>query len=136
MATLGLFWELDLHAGEFQLDCIFTSSTKLATSDLISPRFEIKKVSEEFLVFFEEQNREASYINLKFKIKSPLTVVHSSASMITFVEKVPGADNHFSMSIFWKADKNGEFPVVRNSHSWSPAISFYSPEMVLGTCRR
>jgi hypothetical protein len=135
---LLMAWSLStaLHAREIQLDCKFTSSTKLTKMDPINPKFETEKLSTEYLFFVDEKTKNASYINLKYKIKSPLVVVHSSTSMITFVEKVENADNHFSISIFTKADANGALPAVMFSHSWNPSISFYSPETVLGTCRR
>ena len=85
LATASILWHSDLFAGELQLNCIFTSSVKLVSMDPASPKYETKKMLEEFLVFVDQQNRDASYINLKFKNKSPLDIVHSNPSMMTFV---------------------------------------------------
>jgi hypothetical protein len=125
-----------LQAGEIQLNCKFTSSTKLTKLDPVNPKFETTKSTTEYLVFVDDKKQSSSYINLKYKVKSPLILVASSASMITLVEKVENTDNHFSLSIFTKPDKTGALPAVQFSHSWNPEISFYAPETNLGTCHR
>ena len=135
-AMICLVGHSESNADERQLDCNFTSSVKLTIMNPTSPKFETQTIAESFLVFVDEKSRDASYINLRYKVKSPLNIVHSSGAMITLVEKVPVADNHFSLSIFWNAGRNGEFPAVKNNHSWNPTIAFYAPEMILGTCRQ
>ena len=124
-------------AEEIQLNCKFTSSTKLVDTNANNPKYETKKYESEYLVFFNEKNNEASYINLgleNLKHKAPLKIVHTSASMITFIEAVEDADNHFSISVFWKEGKNKEYPAIQFFHSWMPRINFYNPEINLGTC--
>ena len=125
-------------AEEMQLNCKFTSSTKLVDTNADNPKYETKKTKgEEYLLFFNKQNKESSYINLSLqdlKRKAPLKIVHMNSTMITFIEAVEGADNHFSISVFWKDGKKNEYPAIRFFHSWVPGINFYNPEINLGTC--
>ena len=141
--TFGIIWIMlalataSASADEIQLNCKFTSSTKLVETNTVNPKYETNKDEAEYLVFINKQNEEASYIDLSLKdlkIKAPLKIVNASSSMITFVEAVDDADNHFSISVFWKEGKNNEYPAIRFFHSWKPGLGFYNPEIKLGTC--
>ena len=128
-------WGSTASANEVQLSCKFVSETKVSKLNPSSPDVRTTKIDTEFLVFVDSAKNQAAYINLKYKVKSPLLIVVNRKDMTTLIEK-DGSDNHFSLSIFQPSNSDGSFPAVMYSHAWNPKIDFYAPTMTLGQCHK
>ena len=132
---IGLCCLSSLTQAESQFVCKFTSETiflKQGPQDL-QPR--TSKINAEYLLIIDGKGNQSSVVNLKDKHLIELSVILSNSRMTTFIENA-NSDNHFSLSVFWKANSDGGFPALKYNHSWKPDLfDGYAPGVALGSCR-
>jgi hypothetical protein len=133
---IGLCCLSSLTHAESQFVCKFTSETIFIKQGLQDLQPRTSKINEEYLLVIDEKRNQSSVVNLKGRHLIELLIVLSNSKMTTFIENSFASDNHFSLSVFWKANSDGGFPALKYNHSWEPEIfDGYAPGVALGSCR-
>lgn len=120
------------NAADKQFICTFTSSIKVTKLSNISPKAETQKIDTRF-TFLLSPDGSASYINLKFGIKLPVTAIVENHQTV-FLERA-NSDNLFMVTIFNKPNANQTYPAIYSFAAWME-VEHYYPHMDFGTCSK
>ncbi len=123
------------NANEIQFNCVYKNETSMTNFNTENPNFNTNKKQVEYLIFINQNNNEASYINVSHKIKSPLKIISSKPQLISFLE-INSSDNYFTLTIYKNKDSQNNLPSTIYLHAWneSYASGFYQPKISLGRC--
>lgn len=122
----------NVNAADKQFICSFTSSIKVTALSSTAPKAETRVINSRY-TFFLSSDGSASYVNLDFGQKEPVTAIAEKHHTV-FVERVIGGDNLFTVTVFNEQNLDKTYPAIYSFLAWKKSEYFF-PSMDFGTCR-
>lgn len=128
------FTSASVNAAEIQIVCNFMSSIKVTSLSITTPESQVEKINTRY-TFLVSQDGNASYINLDFGEKIPLTAIVDKNQTV-FIERANG-DNLFVVTVFNSQNIDTKYPAIRSFLAWKEdSPSLYYPSMEFGSCTK